>query len=54
VLGAAEALAHWWLRNPAMSAQEAAELLVATIEPGLLGLRPPGKSAKQTSKGKRT
>jgi AcrR family transcriptional regulator len=54
VLGAAEALAHWWLRSPAISAQEAAELLVATIEPGLLSLRPPAKSAKQRSKGKRT
>jgi AcrR family transcriptional regulator len=54
VLGAAEALAHWWLRRPAMSAQEAAELLVATIEPGLLGLRPPAKSEKQRSKGNGT
>ena len=35
VLGAAEALAHWWLRTEAISAQEAAELLIATIEPGL-------------------
>jgi len=35
LLGAAEALAHWWLRTEATSAQEAAELLIATIEPGL-------------------
>jgi AcrR family transcriptional regulator len=54
VLGAAEALARWWLRSPAISAQEAAELLVATIEPGLLSLRPPAKSAKQRSKGNGT
>jgi AcrR family transcriptional regulator len=35
LLGAAEALARWWLRTEAMSAAAAAELLVATIGPGL-------------------
>jgi AcrR family transcriptional regulator len=35
VLGAAEALARWWLRTAAISAEEAAELLIATIKPGL-------------------
>lgn len=35
IFGAAEALAHWWLRTEAVSAAEAAELLIATIEPGL-------------------
>jgi AcrR family transcriptional regulator len=35
LLGAAEALARWWLRTEAVSAEEAAELLVSTIEPGL-------------------
>jgi AcrR family transcriptional regulator len=35
VLGAAEALARWWLRTEALSADAAAELLIATIEPGL-------------------
>jgi len=35
MLGAAEALARWWLRTEAMTAAEAAELLVRTIEPGL-------------------
>jgi AcrR family transcriptional regulator len=35
LLGAAEALARWWLRTEALSAEEAAELLVATVEPGL-------------------
>jgi AcrR family transcriptional regulator len=35
LLGAAEALARWWLRNESLSASEAAELLISTIEPGL-------------------
>jgi AcrR family transcriptional regulator len=35
LLGAAEALARWWLRTEAMSAPAAAELLVATVGPGL-------------------
>jgi len=35
MLGAAEALARWWLRSEAITAQEAAELLISTIEPGL-------------------
>jgi AcrR family transcriptional regulator len=35
LLGAAEALARWWLRTGAMTADEAAGLLVATVEPGL-------------------
>jgi AcrR family transcriptional regulator len=35
LLGAAEALARWWLRGEALSAEDVAELLVATIEPGL-------------------
>jgi AcrR family transcriptional regulator len=35
LLGAAEALARWWLRTEAVSAQEAAELLISTMEPGL-------------------
>src|SRR5262245_55569442 len=33
--GAAEALARWWLRTEAISAENAAELLIATVEPGL-------------------
>jgi AcrR family transcriptional regulator len=36
LLGAAEALARWWLRTEAMPAAEAAELLVRTLERGLL------------------
>jgi AcrR family transcriptional regulator len=35
LLGAAEALARWWLRTEAVSAAEAAELLISTVEPGL-------------------
>lgn len=35
LLGAAEALARWWLRTEEISAAEAAELLISTIEPGL-------------------
>lgn len=35
LLGAAEALARWWLATEALSAAEAAELLISTVEPGL-------------------
>ncbi|MBA3866468.1 MAG: TetR/AcrR family transcriptional regulator [Solirubrobacterales bacterium] len=35
LLGASEALARWWLRTEALSADAAAELLIATVEPGL-------------------
>ncbi|MDO8211308.1 TetR/AcrR family transcriptional regulator [Conexibacter sp. CPCC 206217] len=35
LLGAAEGLARWWLRTGAMPPRDAAELLVATVEPGL-------------------
>jgi AcrR family transcriptional regulator len=35
LLGAAEALARWWLRTEEISASAAAELLISTIEPGL-------------------
>lgn len=38
LLGAAEALARWWLRTGAMPAADAAQLLIATAEPGLEGL----------------
>jgi len=53
LLGAAEALARWWLRSEELSAEEAAELLIATIEPGLRarsGASPtPDPSQKGTS-----
>jgi AcrR family transcriptional regulator len=35
LLGSAEALARWWLRTEALNADEVADLLIATIEPGL-------------------
>jgi AcrR family transcriptional regulator len=35
LLGGAEALARWWLRTGAMPAADAADLLIATAEPGL-------------------
>jgi|SRR4051794_1888521 len=35
LLGAAEALARWWLRTQSVSAGNAAELLISTVEPGL-------------------
>ena len=35
LLGAAEALARWWLRTEAMPAGKAADLLIRTLEPGL-------------------
>ena len=35
LLGAAEELARWWLRTEAISAAEAAELLITTVEPGI-------------------
>ena len=35
LLGASEALARWWLRTGAIPSADAAELLVATVEPGL-------------------
>ncbi len=35
LLGAAEALARWWLRTGEIPAVQAAELLIATVAPGL-------------------
>ena len=35
LLGASEALARWWLRTEAITAEDAAALLVSTVEPGL-------------------
>jgi AcrR family transcriptional regulator len=52
-LGAAEALARWWLRTEATGAQEAAELLIATLEPGLRQRsEPTSKSSRPKPKGK--
>jgi AcrR family transcriptional regulator len=51
LLGAAEALARWWLRTEALSAEEAAALLISTIEPGLQ-MRWAPVTRKSTSKAK--
>jgi AcrR family transcriptional regulator len=54
LLGAAEALARWWLRTEALAADEAAELLIATVEPGLSARTAgpaEGPEASQTSQG---
>jgi len=40
LLGAAEALARWWLRTEALTAEQAAELLIATVAPGLTARAP--------------
>jgi AcrR family transcriptional regulator len=52
LLGAAEALGRWWLRTGAIPAAEAAELLIATVEPGLrerAARRSPSKPTKPES-----
>jgi AcrR family transcriptional regulator len=51
LLGAAEALARWWLRTQAVSAQEAAELLISTIEPGLRLRSHPSPKSNDHPKG---
>jgi AcrR family transcriptional regulator len=53
VMGAAEALARWWLRTEAVSAAEAAELLIETVEPGLR-LRSAPNRKPQTDPGGET
>jgi AcrR family transcriptional regulator len=53
LLGAAEALARWWLRTEALSAKDAADLLISTIEPGLRARSdsPTPSASKTTGKG---
>ena len=51
LLGAAEELARWWLRNEAISAGEAAELLISTVEPGIRA-RSQAASAPTSKPGK--
>jgi AcrR family transcriptional regulator len=50
LLGAAEALARWWLRTEAVSAEAAAELLISTVEPGLRA-RSAAPTSNPTGKG---
>lgn len=47
LLGASEALARWWLRTEAISAEDAAELLISTVEPGLRNRSTPTASNPQ-------
>jgi AcrR family transcriptional regulator len=51
VMGAAEALVRWWLRTGAMPASDAAELLIATVEPGLRLRSTPAKTSHQSPPG---
>jgi AcrR family transcriptional regulator len=51
LLGAAEALARWWLRTEAISAEDAAELLVSTVEPGLRDRSTPTSTSKSPQGG---
>ncbi len=54
LLGAAEAMARWWLRTEAVSAEQAAELLISTVEPGLRARSAPSPSpSPQPRKGDR-
>jgi AcrR family transcriptional regulator len=53
LLGASEALARWWLRTEAISAEDAAELLVSTVEPGLRHRSTPA-STTDSPRGGRT
>ena len=51
LMAAAEALARWWLKTEALTPQQAATLLIATVEPGLrqvAGSRPTTKDQKTT------
>jgi AcrR family transcriptional regulator len=50
MLGAAEALARWWLRSEALSAEDAAELLIATVGPGLQARAAPRRPAEERSR----
>lgn len=55
LLGAAESLARWWLSaGEAVSAAEAAELLISTVEPGLRLRAERGGRGKVNRKGEIT
>lgn len=54
LLGAAEALARWWLRTEAISAKDAAELLVSTVEPGLRNRSTPASPSTSNPQGGNT
>jgi AcrR family transcriptional regulator len=52
LLGAAEALVRWWLRTESLTAEETAELLIRTIEPGLAA-RVAAYHSKRAARGRR-
>jgi AcrR family transcriptional regulator len=54
LLGAAEELARWWLRTEAISAGEAAELLISTVEPGIRARSQAAHSPTSPKPGKGT
>jgi AcrR family transcriptional regulator len=54
LLGAAEALARWWLRTETLSAEGAAELLISTIEPGLRSRSAPTSTSRHPQGGTTT
>ncbi len=51
LLGAAEALARWWLRTEAISAEDAAEFLISTVEPGIRERSTPASTSKSPQGG---
>jgi AcrR family transcriptional regulator len=51
LLGASEALARWWLRTEAISAEQAAALLISTVEPGLRGRSAPASTSNSSQGG---
>jgi AcrR family transcriptional regulator len=51
LLGASEALARWWLRTEAITAEDAAALLVSTVEPGLRGRTAPTPASNSSQGG---
>lgn len=51
LLGASEALARWWLRTEAISAEDAAELLISTVEPGLRNRSTPTPTSQSPQGG---
>ena len=54
LLGASEALTRWWLRTEAITAEDAAALLVSTVEPGLRGRSTPTPASNSSQGGPST
>jgi AcrR family transcriptional regulator len=51
LLGASEALARWWLRTEAIGAEDAADLLISTVEPGLRDRSAPSPTSNSPQGG---